>query len=133
MGSYGIGIERIAAAYIEQNHDKDGIIWGGEIAPFKIYIVSVGKKSGEIKQNADKLYDALQKAGYEVLFDDREDISPGIKFKDADLLGIPIQLVISEKNMKNDEIEVKLRKTGTREMIKTEDIFNRLPFFIEKV
>lgn len=132
MGSYGIGIERIAAAYIEQNHDKDGIIWGGEIAPFGIHLISVGKKSNEIKQSADSLYDELGKRGYEVFYDDRADISPGIKFKDADLIGVPIQLVVSEKNMKNDEIEVKLRRSGVREMVKTGDIFNRLPFFIEK-
>ncbi len=132
MGSYGIGIERIAAAYIEQNNDKDGIIWGGEIAPFGIHLISVGKKSDEIRQSANKLYEELKKSGYEVLYDDREDISPGIKFKDADLIGIPLQLVISEKNMKNDEIEVKIRRSGVREMVKSADIFNRLPFFMEK-
>jgi prolyl-tRNA synthetase len=132
MGSYGIGIDRIAAAYIEQNHDKDGIIWGGEISPFDIHLVSVGKKSEEIRQSADNLYDELMKLGFEVLYDDREDVSPGIKFKDADLIGIPVQLVVSEKNMKNDEIEVKIRRSGNREMVKSGDIFNRLPYFEEK-
>jgi prolyl-tRNA synthetase len=127
MGSYGIGIERIAAAYIEQNHDKDGIIWGGEIAPFHIHLIYVSSKNEDIKKSADDLYRKLPLVGYEVLYDDREDISPGVKFKDADLIGIPLQLVVSEKNMKNDEIEVKIRRTGERERIKSADIFNRLP------
>ncbi|MBE2216773.1 MAG: proline--tRNA ligase [Ignavibacteria bacterium] len=132
MGSYGIGIERIAAAYIEQNHDKDGIVWSGEIAPFKIHLVSVNKKADPVKESALKLYDELTQLGYEVLFDDRDDISPGVKFKDADLIGIPLQLVVSDKNMKNDEIEVKFRRTGEREKVKYSDILNRLPSLIEK-
>ena len=133
MGSYGIGIERIAAAYIEQNHDKDGIIWGGEISPFKIHLIFVGKKSSDIKTSANSVYNELTAKGYEVLYDDRDDISPGVKFKDADLIGIPLQMVISEKNMKNDEIEIKLRRTGEREMVKFQDIYNRLPNYIEKL
>ncbi|HMT12028.1 MAG TPA: His/Gly/Thr/Pro-type tRNA ligase C-terminal domain-containing protein, partial [Ignavibacteria bacterium] len=132
MGSYGIGIERIAAAYIEQNHDKDGIIWSGEIAPFKIHLISVNKKTDPVKESAIKLYNELNSLGYEVLFDDRDDISPGVKFKDADLIGIPLQLVVSDKNMKNDEIEVKFRRSGEREKVKYSDILNRLPTLIEK-
>jgi len=133
MGSYGIGIERIAAAYIEQNHDKDGIIWSGEISPFKIHLISISKKADAIRESAEKLYLELLNSGFEVLFDDRDDISPGVKFKDADLIGVPIQLVVSDKNMKNDEIEVKIRRTGEREKVKYQDILNRLPNFIEKV
>jgi prolyl-tRNA synthetase len=123
MGSYGIGIERIAAAHIEQNHDKDGIVWNGEIAPFLIHLVYVCSKNEDIKKSAEDLYRKLKTVGYEVLYDDREDISPGVKFKDADLLGMPLQLVVSEKNMKNDEIEVKIRKSGERVKIKSSDIF----------
>ncbi len=133
MGSYGIGIERIAAAYIEQNHDKDGIIWSGEIAPFKIHLISVNKKADPVKASANELYNDLISKGYEVFFDDRDDISPGVKFKDADLIGIPLQLVVSDKNMKNDEIEVKFRKNGERDKIKYADILNRLPSLIEKL
>ncbi len=133
MGSYGIGIERIAAAYIEQNHDKDGIVWGGEIAPFQIHLISVNKKADSIKAAAEKLYNELTEKGYDILFDDRDDISPGFKFKDADLIGIPLQLVVSDKNMKNDEIEVKIRRSGERIMIKYSDILNRLPNLIEKL
>jgi prolyl-tRNA synthetase len=133
MGSYGIGIERIAAAYIEQNHDKDGIIWSGEIAPFHIHLISISKKGDAVRESAEKLYLELLNSGFEVLFDDRDDISPGIKFKDADLIGVPIQLVVSDKNMKNDEIEVKIRRTGEREKVKYPDILNRLPSFLKKV
>jgi len=131
MGSYGIGIERIAAAYIEQNNDIDGIIWGGEIAPFQIHLICVNNKTGDIKKSADSLYKDLLKKGYEVLYDDRDDISPGVKFKDADLIGVPIQLVISEKNLKNDEIELKIRRNVQRDKIKYSDIFNRLPNYLE--
>lgn len=133
MGSYGIGIERIAAAHIEQNHDKDGIIWNGEIAPFQIHLVCVNAKVETVKKSADEFYEQLSSAGYEVLYDDREDISPGVKFKDADLLGMPLQLVVSEKNMKNDEIEVKIRKTGERDRIKYQDIMNRLPNLLKNL
>lgn len=133
MGSYGIGIERIAAAHIEQNHDENGIVWKGEIAPFQIHLVCVNTKLAEVKKSADAMYGELTGKGYEVLYDDRDDISPGVKFKDADLLGMPLQLVISEKNMKNDEIEVKFRKSGDRDKIKYSDIFNRLPNLLENV
>jgi len=133
MGSYGIGIERIAAAYIEQNHDKDGIVWSGELAPFKIHLVSVNKKADAVKAAAEKLYNELTAKGYEVLFDDRDDISPGVKFKDADLIGIPLQLVVSEKNMKNNEIEVKFRKTGERIKVNFPEILEKLPGLVENL
>ena len=85
-------------------------------------------------KNQPKSYiDKLSAKGYEVLYDDRDDISPGVKFKDANLLGVPLQLVVSEKNMKNDEIEVKIRRTGEREKVKYEDIFNRLPILLENL
>ena len=133
MGSYGIGIERIAAAYIEQNYDKDGIVWGGELAPFQIHLVSVNNKADAVKEAAEKLYSELIAKGYEVLFDDRDDISPGVKFKDADLIGVPLQLVVSDKNMKNNEIEVKFRKTGERVKINYPEIMEKLPALMENL
>ena len=122
MGSYGIGVERIAAAYIEQNHDENGIIWGGEIAPFQIHLIAVNSRSNEVKSIADEIYDKLLKSGYEVLYDDREDVSAGFKFKDADLVGIPLQAVVSEKNIKNGEIELKFRRNGNRIKLSISDI-----------
>lgn len=126
MGSYGIGVERIAAAYIEQNHDNNGIIWSGEISPFQIHLISINKKNDSIKEFADKFYSKLIQQNYEVLYDDRDDVSPGVKFKDADLIGIPIQLVISEKNIKNNQIEIKLRKNNERDAVNYDDIFEKL-------
>ena len=132
MGSYGMGIERIAAAYIEQNHDENGIIWEGEIAPFRIHLICVNRKSEDVYNLANKLYDDLLKMGYEVLYDDRDEISPGFKFKDADLMGVPYQLIVSEKNLKNDEVEVKLRRSGDRAKIKLADLRNSLLNIIKK-
>jgi prolyl-tRNA synthetase len=132
MGSYGMGIERIAAAYIEQNHDENGIIWDGEIAPFRLHLICVNPRQENIKLAADNLYDLLVNMGYEVLYDDREDISPGFKFKDADLIGIPAQLIVSEKNMKNNEVELKFRRSGKRERTKLMDIKNSLPIILKK-
>ncbi len=131
MGSYGIGVERIAAAHIECNHDKDGIIWTGEIAPFHVHLICVNPKIAEVKAESDRLYDELQSKNFEVLYDDRAELSPGMKFKDADLIGIPVQLIVSEKNMKNGEIEVKIRKTGERDRVKSGDIINRIPNYLQ--
>ncbi len=131
MGSYGIGIERIAAAFIEMNYDENGIIWSGEISPFKIHLICVNTKSETVKGFADQIYEDLTSKSYEILYDDRDDLSPGSKFKDADLIGIPLQMVVSEKNLKNDEIELKIRKSGERIKIKISDIINRLPNYIK--
>jgi prolyl-tRNA synthetase len=130
MGSYGIGVERIAAAFIERNYDENGIMWSGEIAPFQIHLICVNTKLEKVKQSSDKLYSQLISNNYEVLYDDRDDVSPGSKFKDADLIGVPVQMIVSEKNMKNDEIEVKIRRTGERDRVKYVDIINRLPNYI---
>ncbi len=133
MGSYGMGIERMAAAYIEQNYDEHGIIWSGEIAPFQIHLICVNPKNETVKLSADRLHEKLSSIGYDVLYDDRLDISPGFKFKDADLIGVPLQVIISEKNMKNDEIELKIRRTSERIKIKFGDIENSLPNIIKKL
>ncbi len=109
MGCYGIGIERLAAAVIERWHDEGGMIWPITIAPFQILLVAIGGKT-EITEKAEALYGLLN-GRFEVLFDDRSD-SPGVKFKDADLLGIPIRIVVSRRLMKTGEVEIKVRKTG---------------------
>jgi prolyl-tRNA synthetase len=131
MGSYGIGIERIAAAYIEQNHDKDGIIWGGEIAPFQVHMICVNTKLAKVKESADSIYSELTTAGYEVLYDDRDDLSPGFKFNDADLLGVPLQLIVSEKNIKNGVVEIKLRRSGERLKINIKDVIQNISKFLK--
>ncbi|MGB9591377.1 MAG: proline--tRNA ligase, partial [Candidatus Kryptoniota bacterium] len=96
MGSYGIGIERIIACHIEQHHDDNGIIWESSIAPFQVHLISVNTENQHVNEIAEKIYSDLKKLEIDVLFDDRIGLSPGFKFKDADLIGIPIQLIVSE-------------------------------------
>jgi prolyl-tRNA synthetase len=126
MGSYGIGIERILACHIEQNHDENGIIWQKSIAPFQVHLIAVGSKSKEVEETSNRLYELLTDDGVEVLFDDRKDISPGFKFKDADLLGMPFQVIVGEKNLTNGKIEIKERRTGERTLVEVESALERI-------
>ncbi|HQU29962.1 MAG: proline--tRNA ligase [Planctomycetia bacterium] len=112
MGCYGIGINRIIASAIERSHDENGIIWPLSLAPYKIIIIPVNVNDPSVMQVADHLYDDLTNvAGMEVLLDDR-DQRPGVKFKDADLIGIPLKIIIGKKFTETKEIEIKLRKNG---------------------
>jgi len=113
MGSYGIGVERVMACFIEQNNDEKGIVWTKVLAPFDVHLVALNMKSEKVTSEADKIYSELQKNGLEVLFDDR-DAAAGFKFNDADLLGMPIQVIVGEKKLKENKCEVKNRKTGER-------------------
>lgn len=115
MGCYGIGVSRIAAAAIEQNHDANGLIWPAPIAPFHVTLVLVSAKDETQKNVAEQLYADLTKAGIEVLFDDR-DLSPGVKFKDADLIGMPFQITVG-RDAKDGMVEVKDRRTGKVEKL----------------
>ena len=109
MGCYGIGIERLLASTVEQLHDESGMIFPITVAPFQVIVSPLGK-TPDIQEAGETIYKQLG-ARYEVLLDDRDD-SPGVKLKDADLLGIPIRVVVSKKLLKNDEVEIKVRKTG---------------------
>jgi prolyl-tRNA synthetase len=126
MGSYGIGIERIVACHIEQNHDADGIIWDKAIAPYPVHLIAVSGKSKKVIDMAEATYAELTDDGVEVLYDDRKDISPGFKFKDADLLGMPFQVIIGEKNLANGKIEIKERKTGDRILVDVEETIGKV-------
>jgi prolyl-tRNA synthetase len=121
MGSYGIGIERIIACHIEQNHDENGIIWDRAIAPYDVHLIAVSAKSAQVTETAEALYGELTAAGLDVLFDDRKDVSPGFKFKDADLLGMPFQVIVGEKNLAAGNIEIKERRTGKRTIVPRKD------------
>ena len=110
MGSYGIGPARIAAAAIEQNNDKDGIIWPKSIAPFDVEIIPLNLSDHKTMEIAQKLYADLTGSDLDVLLDDRDE-RPGVKFKDADLIGIPVHLIIGEKSLKDNMIEIKIRRT----------------------
>ena len=118
MGSYGIGPARIAAAAIEQNNDKNGIIWPRSISPFDIQVTPLNMSDPTTVRVAEDLYRQLCEIynsstgeSMDVLIDDR-DVRPGVKFKDADLIGIPIQVIIGEKALKDNQIEIKTRRTG---------------------
>ncbi len=110
MGCYGIGVTRVVAAAIEQNHDDKGIIWPQALAPFSVALVPLNyDKSEEVRAKADELYAALQAAGVDVLMDDRKE-RPGVKFADMELMGIPQRLVISDRGLKNGTLEYKSRR-----------------------
>ena len=113
MGCYGIGLDRLTASIVEEHHDEDGIIWPMSIAPFQVAIVPI-KYEGEMQKEADLLYEECKKRGIEVLLDDRKERT-GVKFKDMDLIGIPIRLVVGEKNLPN--IEFKLRKVEESSLV----------------
>lgn len=125
MGSYGIGVERIMACYVEQNNDDKGIIWNKVLAPFDIHLIALNMKNETVVSTSEKIYSDLKNSGYEVLFDDR-DAAAGFKFNDADLLGMPIQIVIGEKKLKEKKCEVKIRKTGERIDVELNDMQNKL-------
>jgi prolyl-tRNA synthetase len=110
MGCYGIGVGRTAASAIEQNHDAKGIIWPVPIAPFQVHLLPLSQSSS-VTAIAGQLYETLDQAGIEVLWDDRDERA-GVKFNDADLIGAPYQVVIGEKGLAQGTIELKERKTG---------------------
>ena len=109
MGCYGIGVSRIVAAAIEQSHDQNGIIWPSPIAPFQVLILPVNYEHEKMRAVSNRIYEELENGGYEVLIDDRDERA-GVKFKDADLIGIPIRVTVGEKTLTKNVVEVKLRK-----------------------
>jgi prolyl-tRNA synthetase len=111
MGCYGIGVGRTVAAAIEQNHDENGIIWPVAMAPYHVIITPVNVNDESVKKISEDLYKALLEKGIEVILDDRDERA-GVKFKDADLIGIPLRITIGQKSLSNGKIEVKLRRSG---------------------
>jgi prolyl-tRNA synthetase len=126
MGSYGIGIERILACFIEQNYDDKGIVWKDPLNPFDIHLIGLNMKNENISKACEQLYIELTAEGYDVLFDDRIDASAGFKFNDADLLGMPVQVIVGEKNLKAGNVEVKNRRTGIKNIFKLDELLNKL-------
>ncbi len=110
MGCYGIGIDRLLAAVVEANHDQDGIIWPRELAPYPVHLVAIAIDKEEIRQTSEELYCRLMAHGIEPLYDDREE-SPGVKLKDADLLGMPLRLTISPRTLQQGAVELKPRSS----------------------
>ena len=132
MGCYGIGVGRTVAASIEQNHDDNGIIWPMPIAPFQAIILSLNIKNADVVKISENIYQTLRGSGIEVLLDERDE-RPGIKFKDADLIGIPIHIIIGEKNMKDNKVEIKVRKDGRRIIIPLIDIKDTVAGLIKEL
>jgi len=131
MGCYGIGISRLMAAAIEQNHDADGIVWPFSIAPFHVLILPVNYKDPSIRDVADGLYHELGRRGIEVLLDDRDE-RPGVKFKDADLIGIPLRATVGSKGLEKGCVEVRWRRDGKTEEIPIGETAERIQAIVEE-
>ena len=125
MGTYGIGIGRLLASAIEQNNDEKGIIWPVAIAPYHVYLCPLSVDNAEVQKATDKLYKELTDAGIEVLYDDRTE-SPGVKLNDADLLGMPLRVVISPRTLKNASVEVKQRREKNSSILPLEGVAEKL-------
>lgn len=129
MGSYGIGVERMIAAVVEQNHDDKGIIWPMNIAPYKVCIVLISNKDEKQKQIAEQIYTELQNIGIETILDDRDE-RPGVKFNDMDLIGIPLRITVGKK-VEEGLIELKQRKETESELVKLEEIKETIKKFLK--
>ena len=130
MGCYGIGVTRLLSAAIEQNHDEQGIIWPIETAPFDVHLLRLGKPDAALDAAADALYDELRAAGLDTLYDDRNE-TPGVKFNDADLIGMPVRLVVSARNLKENAVEMKLRRDPEKAMVPRDQIIKTVKNAIE--
>jgi prolyl-tRNA synthetase len=133
MGSYGIGVERIMACFIEQHHDNSGIIWDKVLAPFDIHLMGLNMKKGEVINACEKIYKELNGAGFEILFDDRTEAQAGVKFNDADLLGMPLQVIVGERKLKENKVEVKIRETGERFDVQLSELKSKIDELLKAI
>ncbi len=129
MGCYGMGVGRLLACVVEENHDQRGIIWPMSVAPYQVHLVSLGM-SDKVRGQSEKVYSCLEEKGIEVLYDDRDE-SAGIKFNDADLLGMPIRVTVSERSLKNGGAEFKLRRDQNTSIIPLENLVQEVQQVIE--
>jgi prolyl-tRNA synthetase len=121
MGCYGIGLDRLMAACVEQNHDERGIRWPVSLAPADVYLVALGGRSGEVSSAAEGLYAELAEQGYRVIYDDRRE-SVGVKFNDADLIGLPVRLTVSQRTLAQGGVELKRRDEETYRIVPHADL-----------
>ncbi len=126
MGCYGIGLGRLMATAVEINHDKRGIIWPEKIAPYQVHLLAIENKDIEVEKLAEKTYENLQDCGIEVLYDDRKQASPGEKFSEADLMGIPTRILISKKLAALNSVELKKRNSERIEIVKSKSILSKI-------
>lgn len=125
MGCYGIGVNRTMAAIVEENQDERGIKWPVEVAPFAVHLITVNAADDFTRQFCEKIYEELKQAGIETLYDDRNERA-GVKFNDADLLGIPYQIIFGERNLKVGVVDVKSRRDGNSQLVKLEEVTRHL-------
>jgi prolyl-tRNA synthetase len=121
MGCYGIGVGRTMAAIVEKYHDDRGITWPGSVAPFAVHLIELGRDK-KVKATAEKIYQDLQKQNVKVLYDNREDKSAGEKFAESDLIGIPLRVVVSEKTVAKNSVEIKERAKSVVKIVKIKDL-----------
>ena len=126
MGSYGIGVDRVLACYIEQNNDDKGIIWKKPLAPFDVHLIGLNMKKETVINATEKIYKELTEKGFDVLFDDRKNVQAGFKFSDADLIGLPIQIIVGERGLKENQVEIKIRATGDRINVTLDELVNKI-------
>ena len=131
MGCYGIGVGRILAGAIEQHSDENGIIFPKTIAPYELILVSLNTDNSQVMDHSEKMYRAMEKEGIDVLWDDRAE-SAGIKFNDADLLGMPLRIVMSKRNMENGLVEIKKRHEKEGYTIPIEKCIEEVGILLEK-
>ena len=129
MGCYGIGVSRVVAAIAEEHHDDGGLAWPAAVAPYQVHLVALTGKArkgeegaaGDVLATADRIYAELTDAGVDVLYDDRE-ASPGVKFADADLLGMPVRLTVGAKGLGRGVVERRVRATGEDDELSVDDV-----------
>jgi prolyl-tRNA synthetase len=132
MGCYGIGLGRLLAAIVEQSHDDKGIIWSPSVAPYQVYLCPLSLDKSAVLPTAERIYQELLKEGIEVLFDDRDD-SPGVKFNDADLLGIPLRLTLSPRTLQSQSVEAKWRLKKEAQLLPLDDLVARVKKLLDEI
>jgi len=132
MGSYGIGVERIAVCVVEQMADEDGLVWPISIAPFQVHLLPINVSHEESICVAEQLYSELEARGYDALLDDRDERA-GVKFKDADLLGVPLRVTIGQRALQQGQVEVRERKTGDTWRIPRDQVVEAIVQAIERL
>jgi len=130
MGCYGIGVSRMAAAWIEQSHDDKGIIWSPQIAPYHVHLIALNIEEESIRKEAETLHDRLEQGGVEVLFDDRP-ARAGEKFSDADLMGLPVRLTLSKRTQEQGKVEFRLRREKESALLTPDEAIQQIKAFCD--
>ena len=131
MGCYGIGVGRLLGAAIEQNHDDKGIIFSPAIAPYQVHLVGLQSNKAMVREGAETIERVFEEFGVDVLYDDRDE-SPGAKLNDSDLLGLPIRIVVSDRTLQTNRVEIKLRNSDTSSLIPIDQVVSTVKNILEE-